>query len=269
MKKLILLSLILIQIFSIRVTGQNKINVTGVVTDSLNTAVPFANVIIMEGKEGGVTDEKGRFSFTTVENFPLTIVVSSIGFVTQEKEIDNATEVNDILFVLQHKEEKISEVSVRGEVTDQSFARIDPVLVNRLPDAGGGNIEGLIKSQMGVTSNNELSSQYRVRGGNYDENIVYVNDIEIYRPFLVRSGQQEGLSFVNPNLVSSLKFSPGGFEAQYGDKMSSVLDVSYKKPNELKSSVSASLLGFSGHVEGSSENKRFSAITGIRYKINA
>src|SRR5450759_4012687 len=101
----------------------------------------------------------------------------------------------------------------------------------------------------GVASNNELSSQYSVRGGNYDENLVYVNDVEIYRPFLVRSGQQEGLSFLNPDLVSSISFSAGGFDAKYGDKMSSVLDIKYRKPTEFAGSASASLLGGSLHLE--------------------
>ena len=136
-----------------------------------------------------------------------------------------------------------------------------------IPTISGG-IEAVLKTLPGVSSNNELSSQYNVRGGNYDENLVYVNDIEIYRPFLVRSGQQEGLSFINPDLVGSLSFSAGGFEAKYGDKMSSVLDVKYKRPRKFAATVAGSLLGGSAHVEGSSKDYRFSYLGGFRYRTN-
>ena len=250
------------------VFAQNKVTIKGNVIDSLNAPIPFANISIVDGKDGGVTDQNGKFSFSTSLSFPFNIQVSSIGYHKQIIEIKNQSQAQTLNIKLSIKQESLTEVNVEGEMIDQSFSKIDPKLVNRLPDAGGGNVEALVKSQMGVTSNNELSSQYRVRGGNYDENLVYVNDIEIYRPFLIRAGQQEGLSFVNPNLISSLKFSPGGFEAQYGDKMASVLDVRYKKPNSLKGSISASLLGASGHVEGSSKNQKFTAITGVRYKTN-
>ncbi len=151
---------------------------------------------------------------------------------------------------------------------DESFQKLNSKNVALLPDASGGNIDALVKTQMGVSSNNELSSQYRVRGGNYDENSIYVNDVEIYRPFLVRSGQQEGLSFVNPDLVKDISFSAGGFDAKYNDKMSSVLDISYKKPQNFAGSASASLLGGTVHAEGASKNKKFTAIFGSRYKTN-
>jgi len=129
-------------------------------------------------------------------------------------------------------------------------------------------VEDLIKTMPGVSSHNELSSQYSVRGGNFDENLVFVNDIEIYRPFLVRSGQQEGQSFLNPDLVSGISFSAGGFDARYGDKMSSVLDIKYKKPTEFAGSIDVSLLGASAHVEGTFA-KRFSYLLGTRYKSNS
>src|SRR5690606_4681847 len=127
-------------------------------------------------------------------------------------------------------------------------------------------IEGLIKTYVGT--NNELTSQYNARGGNYDENLVYVNDFEIYRPFLTRSGQQEGLSFINTDLTSNVYFSVGGFQARYGDKMSSVLDITYKKPTKTAGSVSLSLLGASAHVEGASRNKKFTYLLGFRQKSN-
>ena len=138
---------------------------------------------------------------------------------------------------------------------------------NRLaPDASGGSIEAVIATQAGVSSNNELSSQYNVRGGSFDENMVYVNGIEIYRPLLIRSGQQEGLSFINPDMVQSVGFSTGGYEAKYGDKMSSVLDITYKKPERLEGSASFSLLGASAYV--GIATKKLTWTNGIRYKTN-
>ncbi|WP_185968944.1 TonB-dependent receptor [Carboxylicivirga sp. M1479] len=248
--------------------GQNHIQIKGLITDSLKEVIPFANISVIDGTNGGVSDDKGQFSFSSKQKLPFQLQASSVGYHTATIDVTSQQQAQNLKIVLSQKHESLGQVDIEGQVSDQSFSKIDPKLVNRLPDAGGGNIEALVKSQMGVSSNNELSSQYRVRGGNYDENLVYVNDIEIYRPFLIRSGQQEGLSFVSPNLISSLKFSPGGFEAQYGDKMSSVLDVKYKQPQQLSGSVSASLLGASGHIEGSSKDQRFTAITGVRYKTN-
>ncbi|WP_262327168.1 TonB-dependent receptor [Carboxylicivirga litoralis] len=266
--KLSLLYLLILLSMGWQTSAQERITLKGTVKDSLHQPIPFANITIVNEKEGGICDEEGLFSFITTLALPFEVQVSSIGYQTATLQINNAQQAKNLVIYLSQKQENLGQVDVEGQITDQSFNKINPKLVDRLPDAGGGNIEGLVKSQMGVSSNNELSSQYRVRGGNYDENLVYVNDIEIYRPFLIRSGQQEGLSFVNPNLISSLKFSPGGFEAQYGDRMSSVLDVRYKKPRKLSGSVSASLLGASGHIEGSSKDNKFSAITGVRYKTN-
>ncbi|MCU4176044.1 TonB-dependent receptor [Carboxylicivirga sp. N1Y90] len=269
MKRSLLLLFLLIQFFAtVDIQAQKRLTITGHVSDTLNTPLPFVNVVILEVNEGSVSNEKGHFSFQSDVTPPFTIAFTCIGFEEQRINITSASDLKNLNIKLNSKQEELEQVEVEGQIRDQSFSKIDHKLANQLPDAGGGNIEGLVKSQMGVASNNELSSQYRVRGGNYDENLVYVNDIEIYRPFLIRSGQQEGLSFINPNLISSLKFSPGGFEAQYGDKMSSVLDVQYKQPKELGGSISASLLGASGHIEGSSKDQRFKAIAGARYKTN-
>lgn len=244
------------------------IEIKGRITDAKNIPLPFVNISIKDCSEGGVSDEKGLFSFNTKTSLPITLKISSVGYIEQEVKIRSTDELKNLNITLQTKTEKLAQIEVEGNIKDQSFTKIDPKLIDQLPDAGGGNIEGLIKNQMGVSSNNELSSQYRVRGGNYDENLIYVNDIEIYRPFLIRSGQQEGLSFINPKLISSLKFSPGAFEAQYGDKMASVLDVQYKQPKELKGSLNASFLGAAGHIEGSSKDNKLSAIAGVRYKTN-
>ncbi len=159
------------------------------------------------------------------------------------------------------------------EVTDnktrkEEVVRLDPLIFNQLPSPTG-NIEDIIKTQMGVSSNNELSSGYSVRGGNFDENLVYVNDIEVYRPFLVRSGQQEGLSFANPNMVQNINFSAGGFEARYGDKLSSVLDITYRKPLKFGGSASGSFLGGNMQLEGVSNNRLVAWSIGARYRTNS
>lgn len=170
-------------------------------------------------------------------------------------------------------ERELSNVNVVGQASGGGFQNVDATAAIEVGGVSGG-IEGVLKSQMGVTSNSELSSQYRVRGGNFDENMVYVNNFEIYRPFLIRSGEQEGLSFVNPDMVDRLNFSSGGFDVSYSDKMSSVLNVKYKVPHKWCGSARVSLLGMSAHLEGAvSEREQgglhYSHITGFRYKKNS
>jgi hypothetical protein len=166
------------------------------------------------------------------------------------------------------EDRKIEEVSVSGRRFDKSnITSIDPKYATLIPNASGA-FEALLKTLPGVFSNNELSSQYSVRGGNFDENLVYVNDIEVYRPLLIRSGQQEGLSFINSDLVSTIDFSSGGFNAKYDDKMSSVLDIKYRKPSDFRGSASMSMLGATAHFEDVAFNGRLSHISGIRYKTN-
>ena len=150
----------------------------------------------------------------------------------------------------------------------QGIITLSPEAIRNTPGANAG-VENLLKSLPGVSNNNELSTQYAVRGGNFDENLVYVNEIEVYRPFLVRSGQQEGLSFVNSDLVRNVKFSAGGFQAKYGDKLSSVLDITYRRPTRFNASIDASLLGGSVSAEGISKNGRLTAIAGLRYRDNS
>src|SRR5690606_17503783 len=143
----------------------------------------------------------------------------------------------------------------------EGVTTISPELIRKMVGANPG-VENLLKSLPGVNSNDELSTQYAVRGGNYDETMVYVNESEVYRPFLIRSGQQEGLSFVNSDLTSNVEFSAGGFQAKYGDKLSSVLDITYRKPVAFGATLDMSLLGASGSVEGISKDGRFSGIAG-------
>lgn len=163
----------------------------------------------------------------------------------------------------------LTEIEVHDfKARSEEVVRIDPTIFTRVPSPTG-NIEDLIKTQMGVSSNNELSSGYSVRGGNFDENLVYVNDIEVYRPFLVRSGQQEGLSFANPYMVQNISFSAGGFEAKYGDKLSSVLDITYRRPTKFACNATASFLGGNLQLEGVSPNRLIAWNVGGRYRTNS
>ena len=150
----------------------------------------------------------------------------------------------------------------------QGITTIEPDVIRKIPGANAG-IENILKTLPGVNSNNELSTQYAVRGGNYDENLVYVNEIEVYRPFLIRSGQQEGLSFTNTDLVQNIDFSAGGFQAKFGDKLSSVLDITYRKPVKFGANLEASFLGGSLSIDAVSKNKKWSAVTGVRYRNNS
>lgn len=259
---------LLLALFPLFTMGQTAL-LEGSVTDENNKAVEYANVAVLEEKGGTTTDKDGHFSLLVPAGKEITVVISFIGFSNKNTHLN--------LKEGEHKLIKARLVSMSTELPGfevkdeqlrtESMVRISPKVTTVTPTITGG-VEDIIKTLPGVSSNNELSSQYSVRGGNFDENLVYVNDIEIYRPFLVNSGQQEGLSFVNSHLVSSILFSAGGFGAQYGDKMSSVLDVKYIKPAEFGGSFSISLLGTELSLGGISKNKKFTYLLGGRYKTN-
>lgn len=243
--------------------------VFGTISDTSGNPVSLANIAIKGTGTGTMSALDGRYSLQITEKELVILVVSCVGFENIEKRYENLPgSVLEINFTLTENISELDEVSVSARYERLSaFSRIELKELQLVPSTTGG-IESLIKTLPGVSSNNELSSQYSVRGGNYDENLIYVNDIEIYRPFLVRSGQQEGLSFINSDMISSIRFSAGGFDASFGDKMSSVLDITYRKPTGLAGSVSASLLGGSIYLEGTDKTKRFSYLTGSRYKSN-
>ena len=179
----------------------------------------------------------------------ITLVYSMIGYTTVYQRIVSPQEVLNVNVEMATSEEWLEEVEVRGVKRQTTMMdHIDAGASRVMPDATGGSIESLLITFAGVNQNNELSSQYNVRGGSFDENVVYVNGIEVHRPLLIRSGQQEGLSFVNPSMVENVEFSAGGYGAQYGDKMASVLDIRYKRPERFEGSLSASLLGASVYV---------------------
>ena len=255
--------------FSFVATCQNFGTIYGKVTDKDNKPVPNANIMVESYRTGTTSDDKGEFELKVPAEVRLTIDISFIGYKTKQVQfVAGRNSKNKLNVKMEETSQTIREISVE-DTRDKSgnIVRIDPKTAELLPTVTGG-VEGILKSLPGVSSNNELSSQYTVRGGNFDENLVYVNDIEVYRPLLIRSGQQEGLSFINPDMVSSIQFSAGGFDAKYGDKMSSVLDIKYRKPTKFDATVTGSLLGGSITMEGCSKDYRFTYIAGIRYKTN-
>ncbi|HSW68393.1 MAG TPA: TonB-dependent receptor [Bacteroidales bacterium] len=241
----------------------------GRVSDHSGNPLELVNVRISDSDFGTVTDIRGNYEFAVPAKRGLEIVFSFLGY-SEERRLVNLTagERRHLDIVLAESVTMLPGMVVEDKhIRTTNLTRIDPRIAVSVPSISGG-IESLIKTMPGVSSSNELSSQYSVRGGNFDENLVYVNDIQIYRPFLIRSGQQEGLSFINSDLVSSILFSAGGFDARYGDKMSSVLDIQYRRPTEIAASFTASMLGANTHFEGASKNGKLSWLSGFRYKSN-
>jgi hypothetical protein len=248
----------------------NNATLFGKVTDNTGKPVELANISLKNTTIGTIANRDGDYLLRIPSKKPVTIVFSIIGYQTVEKVLTATEEQRlEMNVSLKQIDQEIGEVQVTQHRREKdNMNRIDAKFLNRMTDTGTGGVEALIKTLPGVSTNNELSSQYSVRGGNFDENLVYVNDIEVYRPLLIRAGQQEGMSFINSDMVSSIEFSAGGFDAKYGDKMSSVLDIKYRKPTEFAGSASASFLGGSLQLEDLSKNGKFSHITGIRYKTN-
>lgn len=245
-----------------------RVTIRGKVTDDKQQPIEIANIKVEGQAAGTITDLQGRYIFTCESSDSLVVAYSMIGYQTRKKTFRNPVDtitVDVVLPAMDYTLEGVEVVDKQRQMggTQQIKA---PEQMRLLPDASGNGVESIISTQAGVSSHNELSSQYNVRGGNFDENSVYVNGVEIYRPLLVRAGQQEGLSFLNPDMVGSIAFSTGGYEAKYGDKMSSVLDITYRKPMEFESTVSASMLG--GSVYVGYGNRKISLSNSIRYKTN-
>ena len=235
-----------------------------------NKKKPIEKVSIKVGKTGTITDKNGNYQIRIPFKEEITLIFSHVSYRTFTKKF-TAKSRNAIRFspILTLKTEQLDEIVIKDNKKDaQGITKIDvDKAINIVgPNAG---VENVLMTLPGVSNNNELSTQYNVRGGNFDENLVYVNGIEVYRPFLIRSGQQEGLSFINSNMVQNINFSAGGFQAKYGDKLSSVLDITYRKPTETTTKIDASLLGASVTFEGNFLNKKLSTITGVRYRDNS
>lgn len=265
MKKLFLYIALL---FSALVFSQTA-RVKGVLLDEFNN--PIENVTVKTNQTGTVSDATGFYLIEIPANQEVSIVFSHISFKNSVVKVNlKPNEDFELNPVMSSSVEQIGEVIVTSASKKriEGITTIDPIIIRKIPGANAG-VENIIKTLPGVYSNNELSTSYAVRGGNYDENLVYVNEIEVYRPFLIRSGQQEGLSFTNTEMVQNVDFSAGGFQSKYGDKMSSVLDITYRTPKRFKAGLEASLLGGSLTVEGVSKNTKWSNITGFRYRDNS
>lgn len=249
--------------------AQNVVSLSGKVLDNDGNTVESAHIRNMSNNTGVISERGGNYYLKIPANKNALIQVSCIGYKAQSFTVNSSKDnISNYNIILEFDVSNIGEVSVIGELSPESnMMKIEAKHIELNPDISG-NLESLIKTLPGVSSNSELSSQYSVRGGNFDENLVYVNDIEIYRPMLIRSGQQEGLSFLNSDMVSSIAFSSGGFESRFGDKMSSVLDIRYNKPIEFSGSASLSLLGGSAQLEDISKNGKFTYNSGFRYKTS-
>lgn len=242
--------------------------VSGTIVNEAGQPVARASVMQL-GKSKGITaTDSGSFRIQVPAGKTLALVFSAAGYFDVQRNFYlNDQEEERVLIQLSTNAKTLETVVVgdRRERTEISLTKINPKSALVLPSTIGG-VEGLIKILVG--SNNELTSQYAVRGGNYDENLIYINDFEIFRPYLVRSGQQEGLSFINPELARNVNFYNGGFQARYGDKMSSVLDIQYKRPRQFGGSAYISLLEQGFHLEGASRNERLSYLIGVRNRSN-
>ena len=270
MKKIISHIIICISIIAFtEVYSQNTAVVKGRITNYDDEPLELVNIAVSNMSGGTSTNKNGYYELTVPAEKDIILKFSFVGYNLKEINLNLKTnEKKQLNLKLVSSNTELPQFEVISEYYRESnLTRINPKIADHIPTPSG-NIEAIIKTLPGVSSSNELSYQYSVRGGNYDENLIYVNDIEIYRPLLIRSGEQEGLSFINSDLVSSILFSAGGFDARYGDKMSSVLDIQYKKPKMFAGSASASLLGGSAHVEGVSKKLPLRYLIGIRQKSN-
>lgn len=258
---LILFALALLQAVS-------QVNISGRVTDRENSPIEFATVRVGGTALGTTTGLEGRYSLSVAPRDTIEVIFSCIGYKEEKRTLVKAEGDVTLNVKLASKSLELSEVEVtdfRKQTSQMQAVSTDSYKL--AADPTGGSVESLISTMAGVSSGNEMSSQYSVRGGTYDENSVYINGIEVYRPQLVTSGQQEGLSIINPNLVGAIGFSTGGYAAEYGDRMSSVLDITYREPEAFEGSVGLSLMG--GSLSIGTGSRRFTQLHGLRYKKNS
>lgn len=238
----------------------------GKVSDKDGNPIELASVMVVSQGKLAMTNLKGEFHMLLHSEDSVKVRFSMIGYKSKERVLRRPQGKQTMLVQLLDDNE-MQEVVVEGKTKQHGTTEeLDVDKMKQGPSASGNAVEEMVQTQAGVSTHSELSSQYNVRGGTFDENSVYINNIEVYRPFLVRSGQQEGLSIINPDMVQSVGFSTGGFEAKYGDKMSSALDITYKRPKRTEASLTASLLGASAYLGIAS--KKFTWTNGVRYKTN-
>ncbi len=264
----ILTVLVLSLLFSSSSAQKKTAQIIGTIIDENDKALPSVSVIILGQATGITTNDSGEFRLKVPADKAIALLFSHTGYAETQMNFYLSEQEEEKIIVRLEQAGRVLEtviVSEERERKETGITKINPKNAIVLPSTTGG-IEGLIKVLVG--SNNELTSQYSVRGGNYDENLIYINDFEIFRPYLVRSGQQEGLSFINPELARNISFYNGGFQAKYGDKMSSVLDIQYKKPRQFGGSAYVSLLEQGLHLEGATKNERLTYLVGVRNRSN-
>lgn len=254
---------------STEMSGESqRVTIRGSVIDENKKPVELAQVHVEGTASGAICNLKGQYSFTCQSADSMVVIFSMMGYQTRKRVLQNPQDTVTLNVMLPSLGIELGEVTV-SDIRRQTTTMTDINMndLRHMGNASGGGVEQIVATQTGVSTHNELSSQYNVRGGSFDENSVYLNGIEVYRPLLIRSGQQEGLSIINPDMVERIQFSAGGFEAKYGEKMSSVLDIQYKKVKGFEGSVSASMLGASAFAGWG--NERFSMIHGLRYKTTS
>ncbi|MDE5882283.1 MAG: TonB-dependent receptor [Muribaculaceae bacterium] len=267
MKKLNLIILLCSLLFTIFNSFGENVKIFGVVKDNEDKPIEFGTVRIAGSTIGTNTDLQGKYSLTVAESDTIEVVFSCVGFKTVNRKLidaKNEVELNVRLYPEDTSLQEVEVTSFRDNIN--GMESIGTGSFKNSPDVSGGSVEAMLATMAGVNSSNEMSSQYSVRGGSYDENAVYINGVEIYRPQLVRSGQQEGLSIINPDMVDNIKFSTGGFPARYADKMSSALDITYREPEAFEGAVALSLMG--GSLTLGQSSSKFSQLHGLRLKKN-
>ncbi|MDD2960789.1 MAG: TonB-dependent receptor [Muribaculaceae bacterium] len=261
-----ILFLLLIFFQAVYISAQVKIS--GKVIDADNNPIEFATIRIGGTAIGVTSDLKGDYSLNVAKRDTIELIFNCIGYKEDIRKLIDAKgemTLNVRLYKTSHELQELQVTEFKKQTTQMQA--LDAKSYKLSPDVSGGGIESMLSTMAGVSSKNEMSSQYMVRGGSYDENSVYINGIEVYRPQLISSGQQEGLSIINPDMVGNVSFSTGGFSAEYSDKMSSVLDITYREPEKIEGALALSLLGASGAF--GQNNGKFSQLHGIRYKRNA
>ena len=249
-------------------SAEAAVKISGIITDENNEPLEFATIRIKGTALGTTSGLDGKYTISAPDSDTIRIVYTCLGYEESQRKLIEAKGDVTLNVKMTPTSYTLKGVEVT-EIQKQTGAiqKLDVSSYKLAPDASGNGIESMITTMAGVTSGNEMSSQYNVRGGSYDENSVYINGIEVYRPQLVTSGQQEGLSIINPDMVGTVSFSTGGFPARYDDRMSSVLDIAYRQPESFEGAASASLMG--GSLSIGSASRKFSQLHGLRYKSNS
>ncbi len=260
--------LALAMVLSISMEVCAAVKIRGKVTDEKNDPMEFVTVRIAGTALGATTGLDGGYNISAADADTIRVIFSCIGYMESKRTLIGAKGEVTVNVKMEPSSHQLQEVQVTDfQKQTGAMQAIASDSYRMSPDVSGGSVESLLQTMAGVNSNNEMSSQYSVRGGTYDENSVYINGVEVYRPQLVSSGQQEGLSIINPDMVGAVGFSTGGFSAEYGDRMSSVLDITYRQPESFEGSASLSLMG--GSLSVGTSSRRFSMLHGVRYKSNA